>query len=159
MLITGRRRNAVVADQWLCKNKNLAAVRRVSHRLRVSNKRGSEDGFARDVGFGAKRLSGEDGSILKKAVSDVFNAFSQQCAHTLMVNVALSVEMGVDLRCGPGTCLVVLLCTVAMKRACARVFVTCPRAPADRTVEGLKSCEIMLRRDSDQRSYIVALGW
>lgn len=63
--------------------------------------------------------------------------------HTLIVKVALSVEIGVAFRAGVGTCRGVL-CTVAMKRARAWFFVICPRTPADLTEAGLKICDIML---------------
>jgi hypothetical protein len=59
-----------------------------------------------------------------------------------MVNVARSVEMGVDLRAGRGTWRGVLLCTVANERACVRALETCPRT--DRPVEGLMSCDSIL---------------
>lgn len=59
-----------------------------------------------------------------------------------MVNVALSLEMGVDLRAGVAS-RAVFECTVARKRACVRFFVTCPRTPEERTA-GLRICESML---------------
>lgn len=64
--------------------------------------------------------------------------------HTLMVNVALSVEMGVALRWGVGIARSVFVCTEARNRACVRFFVTWPRTLADRTAEGLRSCDSIL---------------
>jgi hypothetical protein len=64
MLISGRRGHAVVADERLGEDEDLTTVRWVGHRLRVADERRGEDGLAGDVGFGAKRLSGEDRPIL-----------------------------------------------------------------------------------------------
>jgi hypothetical protein len=64
----------------------------------------------------------------------------------LIVKVALSLEMGVDLRWGRGISRAVFVCTEAKKRACVRFFVTCPRTLAERTAEGLRSCDSMLGR-------------
>jgi hypothetical protein len=65
VLIAGGRGHAVVADQRLGEDEDLAAVRGVRHGLGVSHERRGEDCLARDVGFGAERLAGEDGAILE----------------------------------------------------------------------------------------------
>jgi hypothetical protein len=67
MLIAGSGWDTVVADQWLGEDENLAAVRGIGHGLGVAHKRGCKHCFARDVGFGAKRFSGEDGAILNSS--------------------------------------------------------------------------------------------
>lgn len=69
MLVTGSRWDAVVADQGLGEDKNLASVRGIGHRLGVTDKGGGEDGFTRDVGFGTKGLSGKDRSVLNSGES------------------------------------------------------------------------------------------
>lgn len=57
-------RDAVVADERLGEDQDLAAVRRVGHRLGVADERGREDGLTRDVDVGAEGLAVEDGTIL-----------------------------------------------------------------------------------------------
>jgi hypothetical protein len=69
MFVTGRRRDAVVANEGLCEDKDLAAVRGIGHRLWVANERGREDCFTRDVGLRAEGLAMENWSILERAVS------------------------------------------------------------------------------------------
>lgn len=64
VLVPSGGRYAVVTNQWLSKDEDLAAVRRVSHRLGVSNEGGGEDGLARNVGLGSERFAGKDGAIL-----------------------------------------------------------------------------------------------
>lgn len=142
VLVTGGGGDAVVANQRLCEDKNLSTVGRVGHGLGVSNERGGENGFTGDVGFGAEGLAGEDGAILE-AVSGSGEVCIE--SQTLMVNVARSFEIGVDLRPGEGISRAVFVCTVARPRARMRFFVTCPRTPADRAA-GLRSCENMLSR-------------
>jgi hypothetical protein len=66
MIVPGRGWNAIVADKGLRENENLSTVRRVGHRLRVSNKRSREDRLARNIGLGAERLSVENRTILEK---------------------------------------------------------------------------------------------
>lgn len=63
MLVTLRRRNAVVADKRLGKDKDLTTVGRVTEGLWISDKRGGEDGFTRDVGLCTKGLSVEDRTV------------------------------------------------------------------------------------------------
>jgi len=62
-----------------------------------------------------------------------------------MVKVARSVEMGVALRAGDGTSRAEFVWTEARNRACRRFFVTWPRTLADRTAEGLRNCDSILR--------------
>jgi hypothetical protein len=64
MLIAGRGGDAVVADQRLGEDEDLAAVRGVRHGLGVSNEGGGEDCLAGDVGLSTERLAGEDWAIL-----------------------------------------------------------------------------------------------
>lgn len=59
------RRNAVVSNEGLGKDEDLAAIRRVGHGLGVPNKRCGEDGFSRDVGVRAEGLAVEDRTILQ----------------------------------------------------------------------------------------------
>lgn len=54
MLVTSARGYTVVTNQWLGEDKDLATVGGVGHRLRVSDKRGCEDGFTGNVGLGTK---------------------------------------------------------------------------------------------------------
>jgi hypothetical protein len=93
--------HSIIANQRLCKDEDLATVGGIGHGFGVSNERGGEDGFARDVGFGTERLSREDGSILSSGEQCGLRGCKQN-VRTLMVNVALSVEMGVALREGVG---------------------------------------------------------
>lgn len=62
--VTGVRRHAIVADQWLGEDKNLTTVGRVRHRLWVTNEGSGENGFTRDVRLGTERFPVEDRSIL-----------------------------------------------------------------------------------------------
>lgn len=80
-------------------------------------------------------------------VSLVIN-FEVMTVRTLIVKVAGSLETAVALRVlGAGITRSVFDCTVARQRACTRFFVARPRRPADRTVEGLNSWEIMMMED------------
>ena len=63
---------------------------------------------------------------------------------TLIVKVALSVEISVGLRWGEGILRSVLDWTVASERTWTRFFVTCPRTLTDRIADGLKTCESIL---------------
>jgi len=63
VLVTNGSGHTVVANQRLGEDQNLAAVRRVGHRLGVSDKGGGEDGLATDVGLCAKALSVVDRAI------------------------------------------------------------------------------------------------
>lgn len=63
-LVTGGGGNTVVANQGLGEDENLSSVGGVGHGLGVSNERGSEDSFTRDVGVGAESLALENGTIL-----------------------------------------------------------------------------------------------
>jgi len=119
MIVPGRGWNAIVADKGLRENENLSTVRRVSHRLRVSNKRSREDRLARNIGLGAERLSVENRTILEKEeeISQKILPL-RQITHTLIVNVARSWEMGVALGRVAGMARPALPSTVARKRAC-----------------------------------------
>ena len=57
--------NAIVANQRLCKDEDLAAIRRVGQRLGVAYEGRGEDRFARNVGFGSKGLAVVDWAILR----------------------------------------------------------------------------------------------
>lgn len=65
MLVAGGRRNAVVANQGLGEDENLATIGRIGHGLGVTNKRGGEYCLAGNIGFGAKGLAGEDRAVLE----------------------------------------------------------------------------------------------
>jgi hypothetical protein len=56
-------RDSVVANQGLSEDENLASVRGVGHGLGVTDERGGENGFTRDVGIGAKGLASEERTI------------------------------------------------------------------------------------------------
>jgi len=58
-----RRRHAVVADERLGEDQDLATVGGVGQRLGVPDQRGGEDGLSGDVGAGTKGLAGEQGAI------------------------------------------------------------------------------------------------
>lgn len=96
VLVTSSRGHTVVANQRLSEDKDLATVRGIGHGLRVSDERGGEDGFTRDVGLGTKRLSGEDGAVLLSGERRL--AIATSGVHTLIVKVALSVEISVGFR-------------------------------------------------------------
>lgn len=64
VLIAGGGWHAVVANEGLGEDKNLSTVGGIRHGFGVADQRGGEDGLARDVGFGAKRLARKDGAIL-----------------------------------------------------------------------------------------------
>lgn len=64
MLVASIGRHTVVANQRLGENEDLTTVGGIGHGFGVSDERRGEDSFTGDVGFGTKRLSGEDGSIL-----------------------------------------------------------------------------------------------
>ena len=63
MLVTDTRRDAVVADERLCEDEDLATVGRVGEGFRVANERCCEDCFAGDVGLRTERLAVKDGPI------------------------------------------------------------------------------------------------
>jgi hypothetical protein len=65
MLVPGRGGDSVVANERLSENEDLSTIGRVGHGLRVANERSREDGFARDIGFGAEGLARKDWSILE----------------------------------------------------------------------------------------------
>ena len=69
-VVARRRRHAVVADQRLREDEDLAPVRRVRQRLRVADERGGEDGFAGDVGLGAEGLAIEDRPVLQRVSAE-----------------------------------------------------------------------------------------
>jgi len=56
--------NAIVANQGLSEDEDLASVGGVGHGLGVANKRGGEDGLTRDVGIGAESLALENRTVL-----------------------------------------------------------------------------------------------
>ena len=64
MLVAGGGWHAVVADQWLGEDEDLAAVGGVGHGLWIADQRGGEDGFARDVGLCTEGLAMVDWSVL-----------------------------------------------------------------------------------------------
>ena len=96
VLVTGSGGHTVVANQRLGEDEDLATVGGVGHGLGVSDERGGEDGFTRDVGLGTKRLSGEDGAVLQNGERRL--AIPTPNMHTLIVKVALSVEISVGFR-------------------------------------------------------------
>lgn len=64
VLVTLTGGNAVVANQGLGEDEDLATVRGVGHGFGVADERSGEDGLARDVGIGTKGLASENGAIL-----------------------------------------------------------------------------------------------
>ena len=64
-LVSGRRWNAIISDERLCEDQNLAPVGGVSQRLGVPDEGSREDRFARDVRLGAERLPMENRAILE----------------------------------------------------------------------------------------------
>jgi hypothetical protein len=96
VLVTGSGGYTVVTDQRLGEDKDLATVGGVGHGLGISDERGGEDGFTRDVGLGTKGLSGEDGAVLYRGERHL--AIATPNMHTLIVKVALSVEISVGFR-------------------------------------------------------------
>jgi hypothetical protein len=62
-LVAGGGGNTVVANQGLGEDEDLSSVGGVGHGLGISNERGGEDGFTRNVGVGAESLALEDGTI------------------------------------------------------------------------------------------------
>lgn len=64
MLVAGVGGDAVVADQRLCEDEDLATVGGVGHRLGVADEGGREDGFTGNVRLGSERLAFEDGAVL-----------------------------------------------------------------------------------------------
>jgi hypothetical protein len=64
VLVTLAGGNAVVANQGLGEDEDLATVRGVGHGFGVADERSGEDGLARDVSVGAKGLASENGAIL-----------------------------------------------------------------------------------------------
>ena len=69
VLVTLVGRDAVVPDERLGEDQDLAAVRRVGHGLGVADERGREDGLTRDVDVGAEGLAVEDGTILDSVLA------------------------------------------------------------------------------------------
>lgn len=65
VLVSRVRRDTVIADQRLSEDQDLSTIRGIGQGLRVSDKRGGEDGFSGNIGLGTKRLSIEHRSILK----------------------------------------------------------------------------------------------
>lgn len=63
--VTRIRGDAVVTDERLCEDENLATVGGVTEGFRVANKSGGENGFSRDVGACAEGFSVEDRTVLK----------------------------------------------------------------------------------------------
>lgn len=57
--------HAVIANQRLSKDKNLASIGGIGQGLGVTDKRGGEDGFARDIGGSAEGFACEDRAILQ----------------------------------------------------------------------------------------------
>jgi hypothetical protein len=64
ILVSDSGGNAVVANQGLGEDEDLASVGGVRHGLGVANKRGGEDSLTRDVGVGAESLALENRTIL-----------------------------------------------------------------------------------------------
>lgn len=64
VLVTLTGGNAVVANQGLGEDEDLATVRGVGHGFGVADERSGEDSLARDVSVGAKGLASENGAIL-----------------------------------------------------------------------------------------------
>lgn len=63
--VTCIRGDAVVTDEGLCEDEDLATVGGVTEGFRVANESGGENGFPRDVGACAEGFSVEDRSILE----------------------------------------------------------------------------------------------
>lgn len=57
--------HAVITNQRLSEDKNLASIGWIGQGLGIADKRGGEDGFARDVGGSAEGFAGEDRAILQ----------------------------------------------------------------------------------------------
>jgi hypothetical protein len=55
--------HTIVTNQRLCEDQNLAAVRRISQRLGVSDQGSGENGFTRNVCVSSKGLAMEDRTI------------------------------------------------------------------------------------------------
>jgi hypothetical protein len=64
ILVSDSGGNAIVANQGLGEDEDLASVGGVRHGLGVANKRGGEDSLTRDVGVGAESLALENRTIL-----------------------------------------------------------------------------------------------
>lgn len=64
VLVTLTGGNAVVANQGLGEDEDLATVRGVGHGFGIADERSGEDSLARDVSVGAKGLASENGAIL-----------------------------------------------------------------------------------------------
>jgi len=79
MVVSIRGRNTIIADKWLSEDKNLATVRRIGHRLGVSNKRGREDCLTGNVRLGTKGLAVENRSILEKANQPTIFSYPANC--------------------------------------------------------------------------------
>lgn len=87
VLVTGGGGNSIVANQWLCEDKNLSTVGGIGHGLWVSDKGGCEDGLSRDVPVGSERFSCVGFSILAPLGFAIDHLFALL---TLMVKVARS---------------------------------------------------------------------
>jgi len=124
MLISGRRWNTIVSNQRLGEDEDLSTVRRVSHRLGVSNEGGCEDGFAGNVRFGAKGFAMENWAILRKISH---HSPLPAIQHTLIVNVARSWEIGVARGRETGIARPALPSTVARNRACWAIRFVIPK--------------------------------
>lgn len=64
MLISSRRRNAIVSDQRLGEDQDLTTIGRICQGFWISDKRSGEDSFAGDIGLGSERLAIENWAIL-----------------------------------------------------------------------------------------------
>lgn len=63
MLITGARRDTVVANEGLGEDEDLTTIGRIGQRLGISDQGGGEDGFARDVAASTEGSPVEDWAI------------------------------------------------------------------------------------------------
>lgn len=80
-LVTHSRRHTIVPDEGLGEYQNLAAVRRIGHRLWVANERRGKDGLARDVGVGTEGSAMENRAILEQ-VSEKSTTMSMGVTHS-----------------------------------------------------------------------------
>jgi hypothetical protein len=148
MFVSSRGWNAIVANKRLGEDENLSTVRRIGHRLRVTNKRSRKDSLARDVRLGTERLAVENRAILEKAKSAKKFCYPANLSHTLIVNVARSWEMGVARVRVTGMARPALPSTVARNRACwaIRLWI-----PAGLKAAGLTNRANMLKGSSNWR--------
>ena len=103
VLVALIRRHAVVANEGLGENQDLAAVRGIRHGLGVTHERGGEDSLAGDVDVGAKGLAVKHGTILwttgqQQTPGGMALGQEQKQEHTLMVNVAFTPDAGAVVR-------------------------------------------------------------